>query len=278
MSPFKVKKDEEGLSLLEFIQKRIVSDHSNKEIKRRIENNCCTLNGVVERVASKKVAFGDSVEWDDSFKEKEIVFEPTRILFEDADLLIYNKPPGISCDQEGMIRLLKPKGRLFLVHRLDKYTSGVLVLAKNRETEKALLEAFKKREVEKYYLALCDGVPRAKEGVIENYLGKVGSYQGQTLYGSVPSHLGKYAKTVWTLKKAYKNASLIACYPETGRTHQIRVHLSELGHPILGDYQYGKHFRCPLKPPRMLLHAYELIINHLGKRQKFKAPIPKDFV
>jgi RluA family pseudouridine synthase len=271
MKRFVVKKSDEGLSLLAFLGQSL--SFSNKEIKRRIEGNCCRLNGVVERIASKKVILNDRVEWDDHFVELEVAYDPKRILYQDDELLVYNKSPGVACDAEGILKLLKPLGRLFLVHRLDKFTSGVLVLAKTREAEKEMLEAFKGREVEKGYVAICDGVPKQKSGEVDNYLGKVGGMQGQTLYGAVSSKVGKHAKTAWALKTPYKNAALIACSPETGRTHQIRVHMSGLGHPVLGDFQYGKSFRCKVKPPRMLLHAYQIKYKNLF----VKAPIPKDF-
>lgn len=272
----RVEKRDENLSLVEFLFKSLSAAISKKEIKRRIEDNCCTVNGVVERIASRKVVWKDHVEWDTSrVLVHKFEFEPSKVLYEDADLLVYNKPPGIECDPEGIIRLLKPHGRFFLVHRLDKFTSGALILAKTREAEKALLAFFKEREVGKCYLALADGVPKMKKGVIENYLGKV----GQTHYGSVKPLLGKSAKTAWSVKTAYKNASLIVCHPETGRTHQIRVHLSELGHPILGDYQYGKKFICKIKPARMMLHAYKIEFKHPTEEKMLKvtAPIPKDF-
>lgn len=281
MDTFYVEKRDENLTLVEFISKVLSESISKKEIKRRIEDNCCSVNGVVERVASKKLAWKDRVEWEEKQKApiSKAQFESSRILYEDRDLLVYNKPSGVECDQEGIVRLLKVHGRFFLVHRLDKYTTGALVLAKTREAEQSLLTFFKEREVGKCYIALVDRVPKVKSGTIENYLGKVGGFQGQTNYGSVKAPFGKFAKTAWSVKNIYKNASLIVCYPETGRTHQIRVHLSELGHSILGDFQYGKKFVCKIKPPRMLLHAYSIEFKHPmeDKILKIKAPIPKDF-
>lgn len=279
MDTFYVEKRDENLSLVEFISKVLPEGISKKEIKRQIEDNCCSVNGTVERVASKKVAWKDRIEWEKKQKAPVQKFEPSKILYEDAELLVYNKPSGVECDEEGVVRLLKTHGRFFLVHRLDKFTSGALVLAKTREAEKALLAFFKEREVGKCYLAFADGVPKLKKGTVENHLGKVGAFQGQTNYGSVKPLLGKFAKTEWSVKNIYKNASLIVCYPETGRTHQIRVHLSELGHPILGDYQYGKRFVCKIKPSRMLLHAYKIEFKHPieEKMLKITAPIPKDF-
>lgn len=266
MSHYKVKEGE--IKLLEFLALKIPS--SKKEIKRQIEFGACKLNGVVVRIASKKVTAGDLLEWNARASVKSS-FDPASILYEDEDLLVYNKPPGVTSDSEGILALLKPYGQFLLVHRLDKDTSGLLILAKKASSEKILTAAFKERAVEKHYVALVFGLPKPK-GVIENYLGKIGGYQGQTLYGSVAPHLGKFAKTSWVLQKALKKAAFISCYPETGRTHQIRVHLSEMGHPILGDYQYGKK-----EAPRLMLHAYKISFLHRGNTLTLHAPIPKDF-
>lgn len=260
--------NEKGHTLLEFISLHVSS--SKREIKRQIEHNACTLNGQIERVASTRLVSGDTVDWHPQELTKPS-FDPDRILFEDDALMIYNKPPGIACDANGILALLKSYGRFFLVHRLDKETSGVLILAKNAASEKVLLEAFKERKVEKKYIALVYGLPK-QNGVIENSLGKVGAFQGQTRYGSVAEGKGKRAKTSFSVEKFLKRGALVACYPETGRTHQIRIHLSEMGHPILGDYQYGKHLA-----PRLMLHAYKVSFQHRGKKLTITAPIPKDF-
>lgn len=256
------------MSLLEFLAHKISS--SKKEIKRQIENNACILNGAIVRVASKELTYGDTIEWKERLINKPL-FEPNRILYEDKDLLIYNKPPGVSSDAEGMLALLKPYGHFFLVHRLDKDTSGVFILAKNVASEKVITAAFKERSIKKHYVALVNGIPEPK-GYIENYLGKIGGFQGQNVYGSVEPHLGKFARTSWVLQKKFKKAALISCYPETGRTHQIRIHLSELGHPILGDAQYGS-----FEAARLMLHAYKISFLHGGKMFTVIAPIPKDF-
>ena len=105
------------------------------------------------------------------------------------------------------------------------------------------------------------------------------SYEGQSLWGSVPPHQGHHAITGWKLEKKGVEASLLRCYPKTGRTHQIRVHMSEMGHPILGDKQYGRSVRCRYNAMRCLLHAYELSFIHptSGQKVQFQAPIPEDF-
>ncbi len=193
--------------------------------------------------------------------------EKTPVLFEDKDLLIINKPSGVVSEGK------------FLVHRLDKETSGVLVLAKNQSMQEAMEALFKKREVHKIYLAIVDGKVAQDEGVIDNALGKIHSYQGQTIYRAVDAKKGKRAITSWKCLKRGKQASLLQCEPYTGRTHQIRAHLSGMGHPILGDVQYGKRFCCTFHPQRNMLHAYRIQFKHpsTGQKMDIVAPIPSDF-
>jgi 23S rRNA pseudouridine955/2504/2580 synthase/23S rRNA pseudouridine1911/1915/1917 synthase len=255
---------------------------SNRALKRLIESNFCLVNGVTERFASRKLKAGDQVKWQapasSQFTGKQ-QFEAHRILFEDEACLIYDKPAGVTSDAHGILALLKPHGTYYLTHRLDKDTTGVLLLAKTPQAEAALADAFRRREIHKEYLALVDGCPKEPEGVIEDYLGKKGAFHGQTLYGRVPKERGRYAKTHWVLIKAAARCALISCFPETGRTHQLRVHLSGLGHPVLGDYQYGKEFQFKIRPQRMLLHASALRFIHPVTKAHLEAvaPLPDDF-
>lgn len=284
MKKWRVGKTEEGIKLLDFIQKQLKKDdYPNREIKRQIEAHRCQVNNVVEHFASRRLSVGDWVQFDTRALGQKLelpVFQAWRILFEDDALLIYNKPPGVSSDSNGILALLKPHGSYILVHRLDKDTSGVMILAKSSAVEEQLVEAFRKREVHKEYLALVDGCPKEIEGKISNFLGKVASFHGQTMYGRLSEAKGGVeAKTTWHLKKASKTAALLLCLPETGRTHQIRVHLSGMGNPILGDHQYSKHFRSIVVPPRMLLHAAKVVFKHpvTGKELSIEAPLPQDF-
>lgn len=272
---FRVSKQEDQLKLLDFVALRLGG--SKKQWKQLIETNHCLINQKMERFASFHVSVGDEIHFDDLSYPKPS-FQPKNVLFEDPYLLVYNKPPGIITDQKGILSLLKLQGSFFLTHRLDKDTSGALILAKSSSLEEKMRSAFHQRLIKKEYLALVDGTPKSKEGIIENALGKIGSFAGQTLYGKVTQG-GKCAKTIWKLSKGSKKGSVLHCYPETGRTHQIRVHLSEMGHPILGDYQYGKTFKSPLRPTRHMLHAYRLSFLHpmTGVLLKIQAPIPKDF-
>ena len=158
---------------------------------------------------------------------------------------------------------------------MDRETTGVLLLAKSLEVKKKFIEQFRDYQVKKRYLAIVEGVPKKQCGKIENYLIKKKEYSGQTIWGSNKNEKGLYAYTDWKLLKANTIASLIECYPKTGRTHQIRVHLCEMGHPLLGDNQYGGG-GCSSGPiPRILLHAESLEFFHpFTKRNCMRACTP----
>ena len=162
---------------------------------------------------------------------------------------------------------------------MDRETTGVLILAKEKGVFDNLVEQFKHFQVQKRYLTIVDGQVEQPKGIIENYLGKKRSYAGQTIWGSVQQSKGLYASTEWIRLKKGKSVTLMACYPKTGRTHQIRVHMAEIGHPILGDFQYSKEFECRYRPTRYLLHSEEITFQHplTGEALFLKAPIPDDF-
>lgn len=277
---WRVTQAETGLSLQNFLSEKLGKAFSGRQLKRAIEKNACTVNGRIERFASKRVGTGDVI----SFDEKTIEdftpskFDPERILYEDASLLVYNKPAGVASTPEELLKLLQNyHSSLFLVHRLDRDTTGCVILAKNCEVLTRLENAFRERQVMKNYLAVVDGLV-GKGGIIDNYLAKVHVYQGQALWGAVASG-GLHAITRWKPISRGLKSSLILCQPETGRTHQIRVHCSGMGHPILGDVQYGKRFQSTYHPQRPLLHADSVLMPHPITQQvlEVKAPLPDDF-
>ena len=271
------------MRLQDFLRAKTCSTGSARQLKRSIESGDTLINGKVERFASKPVGTGDIVTFHTvaaTPKSPVISFDPQRVLYVDDAFLIYNKPAKVSSDNSAFLAAIQavyPTAQL--VHRLDRDTTGALILSLNPAVQEALLELFRTRKVQKTYYALVDKVPSDGYGVIKNHLGKLSVYQGQTLWGSVAASKGKLAITRWERKTRGKAASLIICYPETGRTHQIRVHLNGLGHPILGDYQYGKQFTCLYRPPRMMLHAFEVAFDHPAKGNKVRvvAPLPPDF-
>lgn len=277
---WRVSKNQAGMRLLQFLRDNCPEAPSVKALKRAIEGKLCTVNNRVETFSSYVLKEGDQISLSkDAFATGETKPLTAAVLYEDADLLIISKPAGVVCDSKSLKKCVAFKSSFELVHRLDKETSGVLVLAKTLKSKEKMLELFKERAVRKLYLALVDGIPAKQEGTIDNYLGKKHSYQGQAIYGSVDAKSGQRAITLWKCLKKGKNASILSCEPHTGRTHQLRVHLSGLGHPILGDTQYAKKFRCSFKPQRNLLHAYAIAFKHpiSGQALKVIAPIPADF-
>lgn len=277
MDHYVVSDQEHGLSLLAFLSEKSKGTYSVKKIKRAIESKNCTVNGRQEFFPSRKLMAGDVVVA--AFVEK--AEDSFSILFQDADYVIVEKPSGCVCSNEEFRKRLGPTSHSWrLVHRLDKDTSGIVLLAKNDRAEESAKKLFSQREVQKLYLALVDGEVVQKELVIDNFLGAKGGYQGQTVYAATSEEKGKRAITHIRCLIAKKNSSLLLCSPKTGRTHQIRVHVSQIGHPILGDAQYGnKGFTCSFLPARHLLHAWKLSFVHPGTHKKVEvtAQIPADF-
>jgi 23S rRNA pseudouridine955/2504/2580 synthase/23S rRNA pseudouridine1911/1915/1917 synthase len=267
------------MTLLAFLRSHCSQAPSVKAIKRAIDGKYCTVNGQIETFSSHPLHKGDKVSLDLAGLISQAISAPS-ILFEDDSLLICNKPMGMVCENK-VINSIWPRfrGKLCLVHRLDKETTGVLIIGKTDAFVEKMIPLFRAQEVHKRYLALVDGTVKGKKGKIENELGKKGAYHGQTIYGSVVSGRGARAITLWTCLKATPTASLLLAEPLTGRTHQLRVHFSQMGHPILGDSQYGKAFKCPLHPKRYLLHAYSIRFSHPTDNREIEvvAPIPLDF-
>jgi 23S rRNA pseudouridine1911/1915/1917 synthase len=161
------------------------------------------------------------------------------------------------------------------VHRLDKDTSGLIVLAKNETTQRSLQEQFQKREVEKTYMALVDGRPRSASGRVEAPIGR--DPRERKRMAVVPAAKGRQSITDYRVAEQFVKHSLLVVNPHTGRTHQIRVHLAFLGCPVVGDKVYGK--RNPSLPiMRHFLHAFQLKVRIPGeeKARTFGAPLPAD--
>lgn len=268
-----------GSKLIAFLSAHLSGRYSARQLKQAIEQNRCRINGRTERFASTILGVGDRVSLDlEGFESKRAsswAIEKERILFEDEHLVAYDKAAGINCDSAEVREHLG----LELLHRLDRDTTGVLLLAKNPPAAAAMLLQFKQHQIEKTYIAIVDGIVAGNSGVIENALGKKKVYQGQTIWGEVEKAQGLYAYTSWRRIQTGKKASLLHCYPKTGRMHQLRVHLAGMGHPIVGDFQYGHRFQSTYRPNRHLLHACEVKFIHpiTGLPIMVQAPLPQDF-
>ena len=217
------------------------------------------------------------------------------ILHEDDDLLVIAKPPGVvvhpacghqkgtlvhglvaHCDKLSGISGVERPG---IVHRLDKETSGVMVIAKSDKTHHALVELFKTRQINKVYHAIVVGRPATPKGCIEQPIGRHRSNRKKM---AVLQHGGRDAITCWgTLEEFPNNMGYLEVKPTTGRTHQIRVHMAYLGHPVAGDSLYGKQLKTVnenLGIKRQCLHAYSLSFRHplTGEQLEFVAPLWPD--
>lgn len=213
------------------------------------------------------------------------------IIYEDRDIIVVNKPSGMvvhpapgNPDNTLVNALLfhlknlsevgEPE-RPGIVHRLDKQTSGVLIVAKTDQSYKSLVKQFKEREVEKIYLGIVHGNFAEKEGTIDMPIGRNRIHRKKM---TVTAKGGKPSVTEFKVEKNLGEFSLLKINPKTGRTHQIRVHLSHIGHPILGDIKYGKQSE-KLDVKRFMLHAKSLKLRHPRNKKivKFIAPLPEDF-
>ncbi len=281
MAQWRVTQQQSGTKLIAFLCEKLEFRYSARFLKRSIEGNLCSINGRIERFGSTVLGKGDIVEFLLDGPLQSSIQEAPKILYRDADLVIIDKPAGISSDDPALIDKLDFIGApLLLVHRLDRETSGALIFAHTPKIVKSMIELFRERKVKKKYLAIVDGIPKSHGGIIKNPLAKLYVYQGQSFWGRVKHGDGLPAETEWSILNRSSDCALIACVPLTGRTHQIRVHLSGIGHPILGDKQYGKHFICPLRPRRCLLHAYELAFPHPKSSSpvSIRAELPNDFL
>ena len=213
---------------------------------------------------------------------------PLEILFEDDDLLVLNKPaglvvhPGAGNQTHTLVNALLHhcanlsgiggKQRPGIVHRLDKETSGCLVVAKNDAAHQHLSRQFAEREVKKIYLALVAGTLKKPRGIIDAAIAR---HPVQRKKMAVNQTRGRIARTDYRVLQSGGGLSLVECALHSGRTHQIRVHLHHLGYPVIGDSLYGKKAAAP----RQMLHAWKLGFTHprTGERHFLEAPIPEDF-
>ena len=218
------------------------------------------------------------------------------IIYADKDIIVINKPAGISVHKKNiddpqetvadiLLRQfpeLKNVGedplRHGIVHRLDKYTSGVMVVARNQKMGEHLASQFQAGLVEKEYIALLEGHLPLKKGTIESPIGSLGLKK--TSRKIAQSAVGKWreARTDYAVRRNYKAYTLVSAFPKTGRTHQIRVHFQSLGYPVVCDKLYGKKSAtCPAGLKRMFLHAYGISFQMSpNKRMEFGADLPME--
>ena len=267
-------------------------DVSRNQVEKLVKDGLVHINSKSITKTSFKVAVGDKVEYTIKEADKRVVAPidfDVDILYEDEYLLVINKPSGLvvhpapSVKEPTLVDWLIHKGislstisgeeRYGIVHRIDKETTGALVVAKDNKTHEKLSEQLQDKSMGRYYLALID-CPLKDEIAVNKPIGR--NPKNRLMMSVVPE--GKSAKTAFVkLTQSKHDVELIAAKLFTGRTHQIRVHLNTLGRHILGDDLYGFKTKRE-KVPRVFLHAYLLYLIHpvTGKRVEFTAPLFDD--
>lgn len=239
-------KESDGSLLVNFISESL--SLSLRKAKSLIEEKCCRIDGKVVIDSRLKIKEKQRIVVD--LQEKEMLFP---LLYEAEECVVIDKPSGVLTAIKSFPKEFQD---YILVHRLDKETSGALLLAKNKQAEDFFLKEFKERRVDKIYVAVIEGHLKKTEGTVSRALE------------------GKSAITLWKVwKKGLKN-TLLLCQPITGRTHQIRKHVAGMGHPIIGDIEYGSQKASR----RILLHAYSVAFNlPNGERVRVKSALPEEF-
>ena len=214
------------------------------------------------------------------------LYHGIQIVFEDQDLLVIDKPAGlltVATDTEkrrtaysilsDYVKTKDAANRIFIIHRIDRETSGLLLFAKSEKIKDIIQETWMSTITERVYVAVVEGRMEQETGVITSWLTESSAFK---VYSSQNPQQGKKAITHYTTIANNQDYSLLEVSLETGRKHQIRVHLQDIGHPVVGDVKYGLKDK---KFERMALHARSIAFNHphSGKRMFFEAPVPKFF-
>lgn len=269
---FKTTSADKGKKLLTFLKEKLGMSYSVRRLKFFIDHNLCLVGGRVERFSCAKLAANVLVSIALPI-EKEAYYG--QLIFQNDDFLVWNKPIDLcSSGDKSLEEHLKQKfPTIKAVHRLDRNTSGLIIFALHKESKKVFEELFLQRAIEKAYLAIVEGQTLKAHGSLKSYLGRKKTVGGQARFGSGGTF---FAHTDWKREKALKKATLLRCFPKTGRTHQIRVHLKEMGHVIVGDYLYGSQAML-YHAKRPLLHAASLRFSYNGQIHQFQAKLPSDF-
>jgi 23S rRNA pseudouridine1911/1915/1917 synthase len=285
--------EQEPLRLDKFLVSSL-PDYSRSRIQSFIRNGFVFINGISAHKAGQILDRPAVIEvYIPAPTPTNLVPEaiPLDIVFENDDLMVINKPAGMvvhpaighatgtlvhaalahAPDIEGVGGEERPG----VVHRLDKDTSGLIMLAKNDRAHRWLQDQFRLRKVQKVYLALVDGHPPTPAGRIEVAIGR--SSKDRNLMAAVPLHKGRESITEYKTLEVFPQHSLLEIHPETGRTHQIRVHLQFLGCPVSGDTVYGRK-KATLPLERHFLHAASLTIRLPGEKvpRTFQAALPEE--
>jgi len=280
---FKVK---EKAELLPFLLKAM-PNRSRNSVKSILTRGQVTVGDQIKTKHDYKLAPGQTVTvLKNKVAKRADRFNGLSILYEDRDIIVINKEAGllsIASQKEkirtayhqlmGYVKLEQPNNRIFIVHRLDKDTSGVMMFAKSEQVKRNLQNNWKDVVKERTYIALVEGQVKKKKGKVESWLKESKTH---IMYSSGKQDDGLHAITYYKLLQTNKKFSLLELQLKTGRKNQIRVHMKDIGHPVVGDKKYGSGQNII---GRLGLHAKILSFQHpvTGKLLSFKADVPKVF-
>lgn len=311
MNVHKIEPRDSGQRLDKFLVGKI-KDFSRSQIQKKIQAGLVLVNKKPAKV-HQFLKEGDEIEIQKNKKVKkqenkaETMLQEPKIIFENENYIIVEKPPGLLVHETQrkeahtlvswlvkkypeIEKVGEEKYRAGIIHRLDKDVSGIMIVAKTHAMYEHLKKQFKERKVKKEYLALVYGVPSRHGGEIEIPIGrnKEGKFVAHPRVGKILlQKKDRTAITKFTIEKKLRNFSLLRMQILTGRTHQIRIHLSWFGHPIVGDAEYGptknsfKKFSKKIKVvlvPRVMLHSHKIgFENLLGEWKEYNSPLPQEF-
>ena len=274
----------EPVQLIAFIMEKMHGMSRNRA-KALITNRVVLVNNTITTHPLTELKPGDVVQLDRSKHKKSFHCKDLDIVFEDSYLFIIDKHPGLlsmsnnsrqQTVQTVLNRYLEKGGgrnTSHLVHRLDRDTSGLMVYAKDVQTQQSLINNWQQLVTDRRYLALVEGELEQQRGRIQSWLTEDKKF---VTHSSPVDNGGKYAVTHYNVLASSNGYSLVECELETGRKNQIRVHMADLGHPVVGDRKYGSA-EDPMR--RLGLHAYMLCFTHpvTGKHMRFETPVPYCF-
>ena len=274
----------EPVQLIAFIMEKMHGMSRNRA-KALITNRVVLVNNAITTHPLTELKPGDVVQLDRSKHKKSFHCKDLDIVFEDSYLFIIDKHPGLlsmsnnsrqQTVQTVLNRYLEKGGgrnTSHLVHRLDRDTSGLMVYAKDVQTQQSLINNWQQLVTDRRYLALVEGELEQQRGRIQSWLTEDKKF---VTHSSPVDNGGKYAVTHYNVLTSSNGYSLVECELETGRKNQIRVHMADLGHPVVGDRKYGSD-EDPMR--RLGLHAYMLCFTHpvTGKHMRFETPVPYCF-
>ena len=273
---------------------RANTEFSRSRVSSLMLEGAIRVDGEVQVKPSYKVCAGQKVTLSvPQVRQVDILPQniPLDILYQDTDVVVVNKPcgmvvhPAAGNEDKTLVNALLyhvhdlsgigGEMRPGIVHRLDKDTSGLILIAKNDRAHMLLSEQFKERSMEKHYRAVAFGSFRDENGLIDAPIAR--HPVDRKKMAIVPD--GKPSQTEWKVLERLKGATYLDVHLLTGRTHQIRVHMHSIGHPLLGDRIYAPNIKTSVHIPRLMLHAYSLAFTHptTGDRMEITAPLPEKF-